>query len=73
MKNNQSTFLIAGKTGYIGSHTVLTRDRPGYDVVILDNSIYGHRYLVEEALKVPLIVGDIDISDRSLLKKNDRC
>jgi UDP-glucose 4-epimerase len=59
------TILVTGGAGYIGSHTVLALVRAGYQVVILDNLVYGHRDLVEKVLQVELIVGDT--SDRSLL------
>ncbi|NEP61948.1 MAG: UDP-glucose 4-epimerase GalE [Symploca sp. SIO2G7] len=65
MSQLQETILVTGGAGYIGSHTVLALLRTGYDVVILDNLEYGHRELVENVLKVPLIVGDIN--DRSTL------
>lgn len=59
------TILVTGGAGYIGSHAVLALQRSGYPVVVLDNLVYGHRELVEEVLKVELIVGDIN--DRALL------
>ncbi|MEB3308985.1 MAG: UDP-glucose 4-epimerase GalE [Snowella sp.] len=62
---NTQTILVTGGAGYIGSHTVLELQRRGYHVIILDNLVYGHRYIVEEVLKVPLIIGDI--GDRRLL------
>lgn len=61
------TILVTGGAGYIGSHAVLTLKRAGYDVVILDNLVYGHRDLVEKVLQVKIIVGDIN--DRALLDK----
>ncbi|NET56388.1 MAG: UDP-glucose 4-epimerase GalE [Symploca sp. SIO2E6] len=60
MSQAKETILVTGGAGYIGSHTVLALLRAGYDVVILDNLEYGHRELVENVLKVPLIVGDIN-------------
>lgn len=65
MSSNQGKILVTGGAGYIGSHAVLTLKKAGYDVIILDNLIYGHRDLVERVLKVELIVGDL--CDRSLL------
>jgi UDP-glucose 4-epimerase len=59
------TILVTGGAGYIGSHAVLTLREAGYEVVILDNLVYGHRDIVETVLKVELIEGDI--ADRSLL------
>jgi UDP-glucose 4-epimerase len=62
MQSN-STILVTGGAGYIGSHTVLALQEQGYNVVILDNLICGHRDLVESVLKVKLIVGDINDYD----------
>ncbi len=61
------TILVTGGAGYIGSHAVKALIGAGYEVIVLDNLVYGHRELVEEVLKVELIVGDI--SDRPLLDK----
>jgi UDP-glucose 4-epimerase len=61
------TVLVTGGAGYIGSHAVLALQEAGYEVVILDNLVYGHRDLVETVLKVELIEGDI--GDRPLLDK----
>jgi UDP-glucose 4-epimerase len=44
---------------------VLALKQAGYEVIILDNLSSGHREIVEQVLKVELIVGDI--SDRALL------
>lgn len=59
------TILVTGGAGYIGSHAVLALREAGYEVVILDNLVYGHRDIVETVLKVELIEGDI--ADRALL------
>jgi len=59
------TILVTGGAGYIGSHAVLALQKAGYNVVVLDNLVYGHRELVEDVLKVELVVGDT--SDRTLL------
>jgi UDP-glucose 4-epimerase len=67
MPSPKPTILVTGGAGYIGSHAVLALQQAGYDVVVLDNLVYGHQDLVEEVLKVELIVGDI--SDRPLLDK----
>ena len=67
MSSEKPKILVTGGAGYIGSHTVLALKRAGYEVVILDNLVYGHRDLVEKALQVELIVGDT--SDRPLLDK----
>jgi UDP-glucose 4-epimerase len=65
MSLEKGTILVTGGAGYIGSHAVLALKEAGYDVIILDNLVYGHRELVEKVLQVELIVGDT--CDRSLL------
>jgi UDP-glucose 4-epimerase len=65
MSSAEPTILVTGGAGYIGSHTVLALKQAGYEVVILDNLVYGHRDLVEKVLQVELIEGDT--SDRLLL------
>ncbi len=65
MPPQKPTILVTGGAGYIGSHTVLALVQAGYQVIILDNLVYGHRDLVEQILQVKLIEGDI--KDRSLL------
>ncbi len=67
MLSAKPTILVTGGAGYIGSHTVLALKQAGYNVVILDNLVYGHRDLVEEVLQVELIVGDT--GDRPLLDR----
>ncbi|MBF2008276.1 UDP-glucose 4-epimerase GalE [Chlorogloeopsis fritschii PCC 9212] len=67
MSPGKPTILVTGGAGYIGSHAVLALKRAGYEVVILDNLVYGHRELVEKVLDVELIVGDT--GDRPLLDK----
>lgn len=44
---------------------MLALKEAGYNVVILDNLVYGHRDLVEKILQVELVVGDT--GDRALL------
>ncbi|MDY6784913.1 MAG: UDP-glucose 4-epimerase GalE [Cyanobacteriota bacterium] len=61
----QPTILVTGGAGYIGSHAVLALQRAGYNVVVLDNLVYGHREIAETVLKVELVVGDT--GDRALL------
>jgi UDP-glucose 4-epimerase len=56
---------VTGGAGYIGSHAVLVLQRAGYEVIVLDNLVHGHREFVENVLQVKLIVGDT--SDRALL------
>jgi UDP-glucose 4-epimerase len=56
---------VTGGAGYIGSHAVQALQNAGYEAIVLDNLVYGHREFVEQALGAKLIVGDI--SDRALL------
>ena len=51
--------LVTGGAGYIGCHTVRALQKEGFKVVVLDNLINGHRKIVENVLKVPLVIGDI--------------
>ena len=59
--------LVTGGAGYIGSHAVLALQQAGYEVIILDNLVYGHSDLVETVLRTKLIVGDT--RDSNLLKQ----
>jgi UDP-glucose 4-epimerase len=65
MVQSKPTILVTGGAGYIGSHAVLALQRVGYEVIVLDNLVHGHRDIVENVLQVKLIVGDI--GDRALL------
>ncbi len=65
MVQAKPTILVTGGAGYIGSHAVLALQGAGYEVIVLDNLVHGHRELVEKVLQVKLIVGDT--SDRALL------
>ncbi|AFY75286.1 UDP-glucose-4-epimerase [Synechococcus sp. PCC 7502] len=65
MNNPNPKILVTGGAGYIGCHAVSALQKAGYEVLILDNLVYGHRYIAEEVLKAELIVGDT--SDRPLL------
>jgi UDP-glucose 4-epimerase len=53
---SNSTVLVTGGAGYIGSHTAKALRQAGHRVVIYDNLSAGHR---EAALGAPLIEGDI--------------
>ena len=66
MSSNQ-TILVTGGAGYIGSHAVLALKNADYEVVVLDNLSYGHREIVDNVLKVELVVADT--SDRAALDR----
>lgn len=63
--------LVTGGAGYIGSHAVRQLQKKGYEVLVLDNFVYGHKDIVENALKVPYVEGDIGDKDllRSIFKR----
>jgi UDP-glucose 4-epimerase len=67
MDSSDRLILVTGGAGYIGTHAVKALEDRGFQVVILDNLVYGHRDLVEANLKAKLVVGDI--KDRDLLTK----
>ncbi|MCC6173274.1 MAG: UDP-glucose 4-epimerase GalE [Gammaproteobacteria bacterium] len=59
---SQSTVLVTGGAGYIGSHVVLQLRERGERVVVLDNLSTGFR---QAALDTPLVVGEV--GDRELV------
>jgi len=61
------TILVIGGAGYIGSHVVRRLATAGYHPVVLDNLVCGQRRVVEDVLKVPLVVGQL--GDRVLLDR----
>jgi UDP-glucose 4-epimerase len=67
MDSFDRVILVTGGAGYIGTHAVKALEDRGFQVIILDNLVYGHRELVEANLKAKLIVGDL--SDRDLLDR----
>ncbi len=67
MDSADRVILVTGGAGYIGAHAVKALEAKGFQVIILDNLVYGHREPVETHLKAKLVVGDI--SDRAFLDK----
>lgn len=49
------TVLVTGGAGYVGSFTVRALQDAGYDVVVFDNLVQGHR----AAVCAPLVVGEL--------------
>ena len=69
---SDTSVLVTGGAGYIGSHAVLALRKRGYTVVVLDNLSTGHRALVPAG--IDLVVGDI--SDSALVRqviRDHRC
>lgn len=58
------TILVAGGAGYIGSHTVKYLLKNNYNVVVVDNLVYGH----EKAVLTPNFE-NIDLADKEALDK----
>jgi len=56
--------LVTGGAGYIGSHTVRLLASRGFNVVVLDNLVFGHRQAIVDN-SVELVVGDV--GDKALL------
>src|SRR3990170_554178 len=55
--------LIAGGAGYIGSHANKLFNQRGYDTVVFDNLVYGHRSFVRWG---DFVLGDL--ADRDQLR-----
>lgn len=64
--NANTTILVTGGAGYIGSHTVRLLASQGRKVVVLDSLVFGHRgAIVDEG--VELVVGEV--GDRELVDR----
>lgn len=60
----RSSVLVTGGAGYIGSHTVRLLAREGFEIVVLDNLVFGHRdAVIDEGVR--FVQGDV--GDRALL------
>jgi UDP-glucose-4-epimerase GalE len=53
---DRKTVLVTGGAGYIGSHAAKALKQSGYEVVVFDNLVAGHREAVRYG---DLVVGDI--------------
>lgn len=58
------TILVAGGAGYIGSHTVKYLLKNDYNVVVLDNLVYGHK----DAVLTPNFE-QVDLKDKAEVDK----
>jgi UDP-glucose 4-epimerase len=63
---SKKTILVTGGAGYIGSHSVRLLSDRGYQIIVLDNLVYGHPEAIINK-DVRLILGNID--DNNLLEK----
>ncbi len=61
--------LVCGGAGYIGSHINKILAREGYDTIILDNLVYGHKEAVKWGKFVHGDLGNIEEID-SIFKEN---
>jgi len=57
--------IVTGGAGYIGSHTAKLLKKQNKEVIIVDNLEYGHRDIVENNLKIELVIGNI--GDKNLI------
>ena len=64
MKTQDKTILVTGGAGYIGSHTVKHLLQNNYNVIVLDNLIYGHK----EAILTDKFE-QIDLADKQKLNE----
>ncbi len=58
--------LVTGGAGYIGSHTVRALIEAKHEPVVIDNLVYGHKKVIQNIFKTPLICGNI--GNTNLLK-----
>ena len=58
MNTNNRTVIVTGGLGYIGSHTVKQLRKAGFDIIVVDNLVYGHKEAIVDP-EVKLVVGDL--------------
>lgn len=58
---NDRTILVTGGAGYVGSHACKALAARGYEPVVFDNLVYGHKSAVKWG---PLEIGDITDRER---------
>ena len=58
------SILVLGGAGYIGSHAVDQLITKGYDVVVVDNLLTGHRQAIHQAARFY----EGDVRDKSFLE-----
>lgn len=65
-----ATILLTGGAGYIGSHCTLALIEKGYDVVIFDSLVHGHKEIVD-VLKAHKCKGSISFEEGDILSAKD--
>jgi UDP-glucose 4-epimerase len=68
--DNMKTILVAGGAGYIGSHTVKYLLNQNYNVVVVDNLVYGHKEAVKTSNFEQIDIGDKEALDIVFKKYN---
>jgi UDP-glucose 4-epimerase len=63
---SKKSILVTGGAGYIGSHTVRLLADKNYQIIVLDNLVYGHKEAIINK-EVKLVIGNID--DQLILEK----
>jgi len=56
--SNNKTILVVGGAGYIGSQTVKHLSENGYQVIVADNLVYGHKEALDT--KIPFYKADLE-------------
>lgn len=65
------TILVTGGAGYIGSHTVISLVKKGFEVIIVDNFSNSSRKVIkhiEKIIEKEITVYDMDLKDEKLLE-----
>lgn len=65
------TILVTGGAGYIGSHTVISLVKKGFEVIIVDNFSNSSRKVIkhiEKIIEKEITVYDMDLRDEKLLE-----
>jgi UDP-glucose-4-epimerase GalE len=65
-----SAVLVTGGAGYIGSHAAKALSRAGYDVVVYDNLVAGHRQAARYGVLVEGDIADLDTLRRTLRQRS---
>ena len=64
----KKTVLITGGAGYIGSHANCALAERGYETLVLDNLVYGHRDFVQWGRLIEGDIADTELVQRILVE-----